>query len=90
MSAAADQDSLKVLLAFYEENARQARYHGMQRQAVAATVLLAAVLGLLVVAVDGAPAGLAGVLLCAVSFSPQSRYPRHRARPEVRARPASS
>ena len=65
MSAAADQDSLKVLLAFYEENARQARYHGMQRQAVAATVLIAAVLGLLVVAVDGAPAGLAGVLLCA-------------------------
>ena len=65
MSMDGNQDSLRVLLAFYEENARQARYHGLQRQAVTATVLLAGVLALWLGSAGGDLAGFSGVLLCA-------------------------
>ena len=63
MGATGSEDSLRVLLAFYEENARQARYHGMQRQAVTATVFLGAALVLAVAGNAGVSSLLAGVLL---------------------------
>ena len=53
--------SLRVLLAFYEENARQARYHGAMRQAVTATVALAMAL-LLGAAMMAAPEGASFLL----------------------------
>ena len=54
--------SLRVLLAFYEENARQARYHGARRHAVTATVALAMVLLLGAVLISAV--GDAGLVLC--------------------------
>lgn len=65
MGATGSDDSLRVLLAFYEENARQARYHGMQRQAVTATVFLGAALVLAVAGEAGTSSRLSGILLCA-------------------------
>jgi hypothetical protein len=66
MGATGSEDSLRVLLAFYEENARQARYHGMQRQAVTATVLLGAALVLVLAGEAGTiiSSRLSGILLC--------------------------
>jgi hypothetical protein len=44
MSGPPSDASLRILLAFYEENARQARYHGTRRQSVASLVGLATAL----------------------------------------------
>lgn len=71
MSATPPDASLRILLAFYEENARQARYHGTRRQSVASLVGLATTL-LLAAALLADPTAayalLAGGFLIALSL----------------------
>lgn len=73
MSATPSDASLRILLAFYEENARQARYHGTRRQSVASLVGLATTLllaAVMLVERQPAPAALllAGGFLVALGL----------------------
>ena len=68
MSEPEEESALRVLLAFYEENARQARYHGSQRQAVTAAVLVGTSLTFVAAAIAGISAGFLGAFLVAAGF----------------------